>query len=75
MRILKQIPETEISDAIIAADLAKQYAGVGAHFLGYLRAVAPEKVCERVDGTARGRYGRADLALPRGSWAGARLCL
>jgi hypothetical protein len=45
------------SNAVFAADLAEQYAGVGAHFLGHVRAVAFEKVRERVDGAAGGRHG------------------
>ena len=58
------------TDAVFAADLPEQYARVGAHFLGHVRAVALEKVREGVDGAARGCHGRADVALNRGARGG-----
>jgi hypothetical protein len=48
---------TFCSDAIFTADLAEQNAGIGAHFLGHVRAVASEKVRERVDRAAGGCHG------------------
>jgi len=64
---LDQLRHALLTDAVLAADLAEQYAGIGAHFFRDFCAVALEEVRERVDGAAGGRHGGADLAFRCGA--------